>query len=202
MGACVSTHQKPSAMKVQVLFGSDDINLVKPPIINGDLAAKPQGPTSAPVASFRDFGSKEETFFDTQAWLESDCDDDFMSVNGDFTPSRGNTPVHHNFSAGNTKPPPVSPYQPSPNGSEKKIRLSDLFKDSLRGNYESDREEDGEVINKNGKVESPIVNGGNGLKTKKNHGCFPSLLYSRSSNGRKMMSPNPKLNPNPNPVVG
>lgn len=27
-------------------------------------------------------GSKEETFFDSQAWLDSDCDDDFMSVNG------------------------------------------------------------------------------------------------------------------------
>ena len=27
-------------------------------------------------------GSKEETFFDSQAWLESDCEDDFYSVNG------------------------------------------------------------------------------------------------------------------------
>jgi hypothetical protein len=27
-------------------------------------------------------GSKEETFFDSQAWLESDCEDDYFSVNG------------------------------------------------------------------------------------------------------------------------
>ncbi|KAJ8424031.1 hypothetical protein Cgig2_024958 [Carnegiea gigantea] len=38
-------------------------------------------------------GSKEETFYDTQAWLESDCDDDFYSVDGDFS-SRGSTPAH------------------------------------------------------------------------------------------------------------
>lgn len=47
------------------------------------------------VASYRSHGSKEEAFYDTQAWLDSDCDDDFYSVNGDFTPSRGNTPVHN-----------------------------------------------------------------------------------------------------------
>ena len=29
-----------------------------------------------------DAGSKEEAFFDSQAWLDSDCDDDFLSVNG------------------------------------------------------------------------------------------------------------------------
>lgn len=48
------------------------------------------------VSRYRSFGgSKDETFFDTQAWLDSDCDDDFYSVNGDFTPSRGSTPIHH-----------------------------------------------------------------------------------------------------------
>ena len=31
-------------------------------------------------------GSKEETFFDTQPWLESDCDDDFFSVKGGKNP--------------------------------------------------------------------------------------------------------------------
>lgn len=27
-------------------------------------------------------GSKDEAFFDSQPWLESDCEDDFYSVNG------------------------------------------------------------------------------------------------------------------------
>lgn len=27
-------------------------------------------------------GSKEETFFDSQGWLDSDSEDDFVSVNG------------------------------------------------------------------------------------------------------------------------
>jgi len=27
-------------------------------------------------------GNKEEMFFDSRAWLDSDCEDDFFSVNG------------------------------------------------------------------------------------------------------------------------
>ncbi|XP_031403789.1 uncharacterized protein At3g27210-like isoform X2 [Punica granatum] len=42
-------------------------------------------------------GSKEDIFFDSRQWLDSDSEDDFFSVNGDFTPSHGNTPVHHSF---------------------------------------------------------------------------------------------------------
>uniref|UniRef100_A0A7C8YMX9 Uncharacterized protein n=1 Tax=Opuntia streptacantha TaxID=393608 RepID=A0A7C8YMX9_OPUST len=49
--------------------------------------------SSGSIASYRSFGSREETFYDTQAWLESDCDDDFYSVDGDFS-SRGSTPAH------------------------------------------------------------------------------------------------------------
>lgn len=102
------------------------------------------------------------------------------------------------------------------------MRLSDLFNDSQRGNYDSEFEEVGEAAKKNGvnsKVESPLVhggevmaNGGNGLKTKRERfgrsvqNCFPSLISSRSSstNGRKMMSPGLGLSPSPspNPVVG
>ncbi|XP_076940863.1 uncharacterized protein LOC143610208 [Bidens hawaiensis] len=184
MGGCVSNHQKPSAMKVQALFApSNDIHKWSP--------AK-----STPAVKY--FGSKDETFFDSQAWLDSDSDDDFMSVKGEFTPSRGNTPVHHNFSAGNNKPHvTVSPSQPSPNGQEKKMRLSDLFKDSLRGNDDSDNDEDvDEAVKSGGDV---TKNGGHVLKTKRERfgSCFPSLISSRSSsmNGRKMMSPSPSPNP-------
>ncbi|KAK6930840.1 hypothetical protein RJ641_002633 [Dillenia turbinata] len=38
-------------------------------------------------------GSKEEKFFDSYPWLESDSED-FFSVNGDITPSYANTPSH------------------------------------------------------------------------------------------------------------
>ncbi|XP_071731271.1 uncharacterized protein At3g27210-like [Rutidosis leptorrhynchoides] len=213
MGSCVSTHHKPSAMKLQMLKSNlnhnhnhnnnDNDTKHRPiPIINADLA-------TAKSTSFHDFGSKEETFFDSQAWLDSDCDDDFMSVNGEFTPSRGNTPVHHNFSEGNNKPP-VSEHQSSPNDPEKKMRLSDLFNDSQRGNYVSDSEENGEQAHKNeinSKKQSPYVDGGNVLKSKRERfgrsvqNCFPTLLSSRSSstNGRKMMSPG--LGVSPSPVV-
>ncbi|KAB5520954.1 hypothetical protein DKX38_025273 [Salix brachista] len=103
-------------------------------------------------------GSKEESFFDSRAWIDSDCEDDFYSVNGDFTPSRGNTPVHHNFAAGtpqaNKNPlegrPPGSELEPSPTG---KKRLSDLFKDRIR----EDRDADG--LQTSGPGDQNIANG-------------------------------------------
>jgi len=134
MGSCASVHKgtPTSAMKLGMSFGSKKDKLVNPesPIKNNQVH-------TTPFKTFDSYGSKEETFFDSQAWLDSDCDDDFLSVNGDFTPSRGNTPVHHKFSTGtpeaNKSPagdkPPTSAAEPSPNG---KRRLSDLFKDSIR----------------------------------------------------------------------
>ncbi|THG22835.1 hypothetical protein TEA_023148 [Camellia sinensis var. sinensis] len=93
-------------------------------------------------------GSKGETFFDSQPWLESDCEDDFFSVNGDFTPSRGNTPVHQSSSAGtpqgnsaffddkttSSKPSP----SPSPSPTDGKKKLAELFRDSLKGDQDVD----------------------------------------------------------------
>ncbi|CAL5093775.1 unnamed protein product [Urochloa decumbens] len=45
----------------------------------------------APDTGFEDIdggSSRDETFFEATPWLESDCEDDFYSVNGDMTPAR------------------------------------------------------------------------------------------------------------------
>ncbi|KVI09214.1 hypothetical protein Ccrd_012402 [Cynara cardunculus var. scolymus] len=203
MGACASTHRKASAMKVHVSSGfnrkPDDHPFIppsptkeKPPIINGNVAVKPQWPPLHSTESSRDFASKEETFFDSQAWLESDCEDDFMK----FTPSRGNTPVHHSFSAGilrtkggaatiDDQKPSITPSNPT----KKKMRLSDLFNESLREKHDVDEEND-EAANENGVVGRhgavAVDGGGGGFKPKRErwaesvqvHGCLPRLLSS------------------------
>lgn len=215
MGACVSIHHKASAMKVEVSFDSSkpDHKLViqsspisgKLPIMNGHVAVKPQLPPSQSPAAFSDYGSKEETFFDSQAWLDSDYEDDFMSVNGEFTPSRGNTPVHHSltvgtpqFNAGAIAMPADNngvlgfTLQPSPTPTEKRMRLLDLFKESLREKLDSNEEigeppkKDGEMgLNKDG------LKPKGGTSVSSMQGCFSTLLSVRSSGRQKKKSPIP-----------
>ncbi|KAI7741934.1 hypothetical protein M8C21_024313, partial [Ambrosia artemisiifolia] len=200
MGACVSSHHKySSTMKVHVSSGSNrklDVNHVvtpcsltkeqQPSIISDNVAVKPQ---SVPLHSKTVSRDIEETFFDSQAWLDSDCESDFMSVDGEFTPSRGNTPVHHNFLTGppqmkdgapaiDNHNPSVTLLQPSPSLIKKKKRLSELFSESQREGYNCDDEngETGAV----GSLEAVTVRGG-GLKPKRGrwveivqvHGCRP-----------------------------
>lgn len=149
-------------------------------IINGNVDVKPQFHPSA------NFGSKEETFFDSQAWLDSDCESDFMSVNGEFTPSRGNTPVHHNFPGGTSPVKGGAPSShPPPSPIKKKKRLSELFSESIRENYNRDNEEDDdEPANEKKAVGS--VEGDGGMKPKRERwvdivqvqGCLPRVLSS------------------------
>ncbi|CAA0824636.1 Unknown protein [Striga hermonthica] len=149
MGSCASVHKgTASAVKVQFSIESKDGKVLAPSpvkeradMVNGgdrtavDVAVAPKLQLSP--ARFVHAGSKDEAFFDSQPWLESDCEDDFFSVNGDFTPSRGNTPVHHSFSSGNPRSinnarsteqqqSTVGPTSPP----DKKKRLSELFNES------------------------------------------------------------------------
>ncbi|CAM8982899.1 unnamed protein product [Rhodiola kirilowii] len=88
-------------------------------------------------AKFRSFGSKEDVFFESQPWLESDGDDDFYSVNGDMTPSitssSSNTPVHKSLSAAPSNNPPediTAGYKLTLSPVKRRKSLSELFRES------------------------------------------------------------------------
>ncbi|XP_009603105.1 uncharacterized protein At3g27210 [Nicotiana tomentosiformis] len=221
MGSCVSVHKdSESAMKIRLVFGSSKTDkLVTPSPLNkndtkvSDLQLKSQTPA---VTTFPDFGSKEETFFDSQPWLDSDCEDDFLSVNGDFTPSRGNTPVHHlarNLTGNRT---PAYFQQSSP--TDKKKRLSELFEESLRSDQDQNGQNAEEKQNGTNTKKETASTGAqlpprstpgtpyasvcssertpsgllkSDVKTSKSaQCCLPRLLSSRSFNGRRSrMSP-------------
>ncbi|CAN1823058.1 Uncharacterized protein At3g27210 [Linum perenne] len=209
MGSCVSSLHKGSAMKMGLSFGSKPEKLVLPdsPVKDKHVVTSATAPLDLPINRFNSYGSKEESFFDSQPWLESDGEDDFHSVRGDFTPSRGSTPVHHSFSAGtpqHNKPvaeaiPSYSMPEVSPSG---KKRLSDLFKDSMR---ENNRNVAGEDTPKSGDS-TPYVSGVNSVCSsertpnrealvneksfKSMQCCLPSIISRRSfSDRKKRMSP-------------
>ncbi|KAK7364888.1 hypothetical protein VNO80_13633 [Phaseolus coccineus] len=134
MGSCSSVPRKANAdMKLKLSSGSKSEKVVIPPSPfkgqppNGDF----KWSTARSTTTFTDYGSKEEAFFDSKPWLDSDCEDDFYSVNGDFTPSRGTTPVHHTFGTPSRSriPGSISIAEPSP---EKKKKLLELFRESVR----------------------------------------------------------------------
>lgn len=110
MGSCVSLNKDPDSalgFRWRVAGGAKGGKLYSAPSpskqpgpVNGGskVDAFPlngnDGESGRGFRTNSDFGSKEEDFFDTKGWLDSDCEDDFYSVRGDFTPSRGSTPVH------------------------------------------------------------------------------------------------------------
>ncbi|KAI3813090.1 hypothetical protein L1987_17806 [Smallanthus sonchifolius] len=219
MGACISIHHKSSEMKVQMSFDSTDKpdhklvihsthSNLKLPVMDGHVAVKPQLPPSGSLPTFSDYGSKEETFFDSQAWLDSDYEDEFMSVNGEFTPSRGNTPVHHSLipTRANTSIGHVEPLgsmaQPSP---APRKRLLDFFKESRRDSHGSSGEEFAEPPSKYG---DEMGSNKDGMRLQRERpagtlqGCFTGLLSVSSTGRQKKKSPVSGLKFARGPVVG
>ncbi|KAL7145945.1 hypothetical protein ABFS83_06G008200 [Erythranthe nasuta] len=215
MGSCVSVHKHPdSAFRLRFSIGSKNDKILIPSPVKDNSDTVNVGDRTVPVAvnshfspaRFPHAGSKDEAFFDSQPWLESDCEDDFVSVNGDFTPSRGSTPVHHSFSIGvlqvNKAPVLVEETADSVTESsstpDKKKRLSELFKESLRVDNYADNEN--AAANKNETSGGPGVGSErttpNGVlaaedkSLKSGQCCLPRLLSNRSFNERKKrMSP-------------
>ncbi|WOL02484.1 hypothetical protein Cni_G11203 [Canna indica] len=158
-------------------------------------------------------GSKDETFFDSQTWLDSDCEEDFVSANGDFIPSRGSTPNYQintngTFQFDKSERSIISPEaksEPSPTDGKKK--LAELLKESQ--NEELDIKQDGAnvITEVNGKphiskvettelteTNSPSTNADTPNKDLNHHKqrrmkvkqcCLPSLVHSLSFRERR-----------------
>ncbi|XP_058093261.1 uncharacterized protein At3g27210-like [Magnolia sinica] len=176
MGSCVSVHKtSDSAMKFRYSIGTNAKKVIIPspadekptngenPVAGFGSPCKKPGLSSgfdslSPLSSRRDFGSKEETFFDTRAWLDSDCEDDFYSINGDFTPSRGNTPNYQRSTPTTPRLNKVSFLERAPNSklpelspTVKKKKLAELFEESTKGERDSDT--------KTNSTEQNVING-------------------------------------------
>ncbi|TKY63084.1 hypothetical protein E2542_SST12949 [Spatholobus suberectus] len=231
MGSCSSVHRNQQAnMKHLTLsFESKPEGLVIPPspfkdkpqngsfVAGGDAAVKSQWSPSRSTAAFSvtgcgDNDGNEEAYFDSKVWLDSDCDDDFYSVKGEFTPSRGSTPVHQIFLYKTPSSEPGSVPEPSPTTQKKK--LLELFRESVRENQTDDAEDTSDNDKKEVKPttihdllpksaqSTPYVSGGNSAcnsertmnddhasirdKTVKAvQCCLPSLASCRSFSKRK-----------------
>nr|XP_018684146.1 PREDICTED: uncharacterized protein At3g27210-like [Musa acuminata subsp. malaccensis] len=138
MGACTSFQKDPdSPMRCRLGLVSRAKRIfvsspAKDRTLNGGSPVDRFGFQSSGFES-----SKEDIFFDSRTWLDSDCEDDFVSVNGEFTPSRGSTPNHQINSPvtpqfDNHFPSekyPDSNSEPSPTGRKK---LAELLHETLQ----------------------------------------------------------------------
>lgn len=139
MGTCSSVHKSkmplvPSPRKQKAVGGCGGREQQPQPVKIVDTGLS---------LETTDLGSKGEMFFDTRMWLDSDCEDDFFSVNGDFTPSRGSTPNNQIISLSTPSSKcfsfnsfPNSSSEPSPSGRKK---LADLFQETSQPEYSTNK---------------------------------------------------------------
>ncbi|PWZ43538.1 Uncharacterized protein Zm00014a_005643 [Zea mays] len=122
--------------------------------------------------------SRDETFFEATAWLESDCEDDFYSVNGDLTPARS----FASRTSGRNTPPPrprdlptlaailkAEPLKPPP---APQRRLGDLLREA-QDDDDNDTAVDG--LSRDDSLR---------MGAEANRCCVPRLARAISCNGR------------------
>ncbi|KAL6652734.1 hypothetical protein ACP70R_011659 [Stipagrostis hirtigluma subsp. patula] len=123
-------------------------------------------------------GSKDDSFFEARPWLDSDSEDDFYSVRGDFTPSRGSTPDHQRQTSFTGR---ISVDRLKPSITEKKQKLLDLLQEKQQYDDELDRVTDvgSDMENSSVHAEEHLKPSQKVKKVKKssNSGCFPSLTW-------------------------
>ncbi|KAL5214990.1 hypothetical protein ABZP36_004142 [Zizania latifolia] len=120
-------------------------------------------------------GSKDESFFEARPWLDSDSEDDFHSVRGDSTPSRGTTPDHQRPSPFTGR---VSVDRLEPSLKEKKQRLLEILQDKQQYDDDSITDIGSEMEKGVVHAEEYLKSSRKGAKVKKSSkaGCFPSSI--------------------------
>ncbi|XXG50295.1 hypothetical protein AAC387_Pa02g4335 [Persea americana] len=216
MGACVSSHKRPdSSMRMGFSVDSKPQSLLIPtptnekPIKGENPNAEFDGSQSmkSNVAD-PNIGAKDEAFFDSQAWLESDCEDDFISVNGDYIPSGSNSPNYQRNTLGKPQLNEVSfsdglPHsKPESSPTDKKMRLSELLKESLQEEQVNSEDQTAGKICQKSSEKSPCVSQLNSICSsdrtpnidpkqekeetlKATQCCLPSFVQSLSFRERK-----------------
>ncbi|KAF8715978.1 hypothetical protein HU200_026945 [Digitaria exilis] len=128
-------------------------------------------------------GSKDESFFEAKPWLDSDSEDDFYSVRGDFTPSRSSTPDHPRLMTSFSGRMPVVDIS-KPSLIQKKQRLLELLQEKQHYDDDEDTVTDVSSDLENGTVhdEEHVKTSRKGKKSNKSSrsGCFPSLFWKHS----------------------
>ncbi|XP_006405420.2 uncharacterized protein At3g27210 [Eutrema salsugineum] len=132
------SHTSPSTKRISESPIKDNLAPAATPTTGADKGVAQVKSRWSFSSSKRSFGSsRDETFFDSHQWLQSDSEDDFYSVNGEFTPSRGNTPKcsfsdkhprFHNPLFEEEKPRVSFLLPPAP----RRKKLAELFRDSIR----------------------------------------------------------------------
>ncbi|KAI0510517.1 hypothetical protein KFK09_011121 [Dendrobium nobile] len=179
MGTCSSAQKKvDSTAKASngVCFKAKDVSIpspIKEKALNEEIPVNMFGVMSP------DFGSKEEIFYDSKALLDTDCEDEFLSVNEDFTPSRCSS---SSFESTKLITPRKSvslenflstKAEPSPTGRKK---LAELLRETSQGEKSTNKcSLEGDVYGCGGGSAMPC--------------CLPSLVQSNGFNEKRKMNP-------------
>ncbi|KAH8500117.1 hypothetical protein H0E87_015380 [Populus deltoides] len=167
MGNCASVQKKTGpALKLKCTIDSQGncIHIESPvkdsSTVNGDhsmteqLNPKPQSLSPVPYqASVNDLSNREDMFFDSHPWIESDCED-YLSVDGDFTPSCGTTPIHQGSYVEIPLPCKESLCSsssarsiPEPSPADRKKQLIELFRENINDDLADDNQSFQDTVN-------------------------------------------------------
>ncbi|KAH0461114.1 hypothetical protein IEQ34_008689 [Dendrobium chrysotoxum] len=196
MGTCSSAQKKvDSTAKASngVCFKAKDVFIPSP---IKEKALNEENPVNMFGVMSPEFGSKEEIFFDSKALLDTDCEDEFLSVNEDFTPSRCST---SNFESTKLMTPRKSvslenflstKAEPSPTGRKK---LAELLREASQGEKSTNNEQidansyqNNDVKLVRGSLEGDVYGSGGGPAMPC---CLPSLVQTNGFHEKRKMNP-------------